>query len=293
MKTIIVKNQEEMDTVPLDFEGRVGIRAQNTDTISVKSSREVYVYGSSRVTAYDSSQVTAYDSSRVTACDSSQVFAHGSSQVFAWDSARVEAFLCASVIMRSASVFVKAYDFVVVRSFVANFQNIARFGDAVTVLQIPENGDAPEHITRETWLERSHIFTDGIQKRFVEKREINGVTVYCCDDGSFVVERDGKSAHGDTVEAAIEDLRYKVREDRDAAAYLGWRVDKDKVLTLEEAIEGYRVITGACEYGVKDFLNKTKIPEIITPYSIDVVTRGHYGNEAFRDFINAETGAEL
>lgn len=57
-------------------------------------------------------------------------------------------------------------------------------------------------------------------------------------------------------------------------------------MTYSEAIECYRVITGACSAGTRNFCeniltvkkNKYTIKEIIE------LTRGQYGSEIFKDF---------
>jgi hypothetical protein len=56
-------------------------------------------------------------------------------------------------------------------------------------------------------------------------------------------------------------------------------------VTKEDAIKMYRAITGACEFGTKNFVqslaktkNKYKISEIID------LTKNQYGNEQFKNF---------
>jgi len=95
MATIIVKNQKELDAVPLSFKEWTYVEIRTNDCIEVKSTYvngQVTACGSSQVRAYGSSQVTACDSSQVRACDSSQVTAYGSSQVTAYGSSQVTAY---------------------------------------------------------------------------------------------------------------------------------------------------------------------------------------------------------
>ena len=101
---------------------------------------------------------------------------------------------------------------------------------------------------------------------------------------SFCIEVDGVFSHGDTIKEAKESLLYKV-SNRDKSAYEGWTLNKK--ITKREAIESYRVITGACESGVRHFVEsvgKTKsrytVKEIIT------LTKGQYGNEEYKAFFD-------
>jgi hypothetical protein len=60
---------------------------------------------------------------------------------------------------------------------------------------------------------------------------------------------------------------------------------KDSVLSFADAIECYRVITGACSLGVKDFIQSNGIEE--RSYSIAEIielTKGRYMYEAFANF---------
>ena len=121
MKTIIIKTQAELNSLPAKFDEftYIEIRSDSSLTLEINKnpqssqvtacdSSQVRAYGSSQVRAYDSSQVTAYGSSQVRAYDSSQVTAYGSSQVTACDSSQVTA--CDSSQVRAyGSSQVRAY----------------------------------------------------------------------------------------------------------------------------------------------------------------------------------------
>jgi hypothetical protein len=79
-----------------------------------------------------------------------------------------------------------------------------------------------------------------------------GMTVDKCKNQYVVIIPDGVNSHGDTVEQAIADLRYKIGN-RDTTAYEYLRTEKGKVKT-DDLIKAYRVITGACMYGTKSFV---------------------------------------
>ena len=100
----------------------------------------------------------------------------------------------------------------------------------------------------------------------------------------YVVEKDGVFSHGDTLKEAKESLIYKI-SNRDKSMYEDYTLDS--VVTFEDAVKMYRVITGACEAGTRNFVQglakrkkKYTVAEIIT------ATQGQYGNETFKEFFN-------
>ena len=57
------------------------------------------------------------------------------------------------------------------------------------------------------------------------------------------------------------------------------------ILSFEEAIECYRVITGACEFGTKNFIETFKVPQ--KDYSVNEIielTQNQYGGKTFKEF---------
>ena len=82
---------------------------------------------------------------------------------------------------------------------------------------------------------------------------------------------------------AKEDLIFKIsnRSKRDFE-----HLTVESEVTLEEAIECYRVVTGACSFGAKDFV-QNKLTEKKEVYLISEVidkTSGEYGSEEFKSF---------
>ena len=49
-------------------------------------------------------------------------------------------------------------------------------------------------------------------------------------------------------------------------------------------IQAYRAITGACEFGVKDFCQGKKLPPKLSVAKAIELTQGRYGNEQFKGF---------
>ena len=68
----------------------------------------------------------------------------------------------------------------------------------------------------------------------------------------IVVEKNGIYSHGETIEKAIEDFRYKIGN-RYMSAYEYLRKTKEKI-SADEIIKAYMVITVSCEIGTKMFV---------------------------------------
>lgn len=99
----------------------------------------------------------------------------------------------------------------------------------------------------------------------------------------LVGDGNGKWAHGKTIKEAKRDLIYKI-SNRDKSKYKN--LNLDSVLSYEEAIECYRVITGACEYGTRGFI-ENELSEKKGSYTIGEIirlTNGKYRNSEFKKF---------
>ncbi len=280
MKTVIVKTQAEFDALPAKFDEYtiVEIRSDANIWITVNKCPD-----SSRVVARDSSRVVARESSSVVAWDSSSVEASESSSVVAWDSSSVVAHDISFVAIFASAVAVKAlYDYAI-----ASFNGCTpkvEFADGKT--QVIERPCSVMH-TFDEMLERGYVEADGICKKLVSRKTIGDVTVFTVRghvdrEDSFVARKGDKFAHGETVEKAIEDLRYKIT-DRDTERFKAWK--KTDTKPLDELIEAYRVITGACEFGVKEFMARAKVnKEAFTVSEAIKLTKGEFGSEAFSEF---------
>ena len=126
------------------------------------------------------------------------------------------------------------------------------------------------------------IFTEVVSKRgnVYRVKKLNTDKVFY-----LVTDGNGKWAHGDTLKEAREDLVYKLNKDIDKSVYEGMTLDTK--LSFEEAVVCYRVITGACSFGVKDFVSKNKIKK--KKYAISEVielTKGSYGSKEFENYFN-------
>jgi hypothetical protein len=100
----------------------------------------------------------------------------------------------------------------------------------------------------------------------------------------LVTDGNQKYSHGETLKEAKEDLIFKVDGRRpDDFKHL----NKESVLLMSEAIVAYRVITGACGFGVKDYI-KNRLPKEKEEFSMAEVielTKDEYGGNRFSEFI--------
>ena len=138
-----------------------------------------------------------------------------------------------------------------------------------------------------TWQNGRYIKADGIFMEVISKkgnvykvRKINKT-----EESFLITDGDRKWSHGNTLKEAKKDLIYKIGS-RNKDEYKNLTIDSE--LSFEKSIELYRVITGACSFGTRNFVeskliskkDKYKISEIIE------LTNGEWGNSVFKDFFN-------
>ena len=134
-----------------------------------------------------------------------------------------------------------------------------------------------------TWRDGKYIMIDGVfsevlgRRRHVYKtRRIGSKRIeFIVTDGS------GRWAHGATIKEARADLIYKIGS-RDTSKYKSMNVDS--VLTHPEAIEAYRIITGACAVGTRGFVESITPKKKYTIGEIITLTKGRFGNLEFAKF---------
>ena len=137
------------------------------------------------------------------------------------------------------------------------------------------------------WRNGEYIKVDGVfSKVILHKGNVYKIhQMKSTKERYLVTDGNGKWSHGDTLKEAKSDLIYKI-SNRDKSKYESLTLDSE--LTFEEAIEAYRVISGACAAGTKMFVesspdvkkDKYTIAEMIR------LTEGQYGSETFKDFFN-------
>jgi hypothetical protein len=133
---------------------------------------------------------------------------------------------------------------------------------------------------------REFLHADGILSEVIEKKgnvyhvrnSVNGLNGYVVTDGN------NHWAHGYTLDEAKQDLHYKMSF-RDKSEYEKLTLDSE--LPYDEAIACYRVITGACQFGTKSYLEH-RLPkpnkEKYTIREMIELTKGEYGGKEFREF---------
>ena len=100
----------------------------------------------------------------------------------------------------------------------------------------------------------------------------------------LITNGEGRWAHGDTLEEAKDDLLFKIGN-RNKDDYEGLTMDSE--LSFQDAITCYRVITGACSFGTRDFVENRLGENRKDKYTVKEIidlTEGEYGNKVFSEF---------
>ena len=133
---------------------------------------------------------------------------------------------------------------------------------------------------------RIYIKVDGVFSRLISEHA-NVLRIRQIGENKdryLVTDSLGRWAHGDTIADARKDLIYKI-SNRDTSRYKDLTLDSE--LTFDECIECYRVITGACAAGTRDYVeNRLPKPhkEKYTIREIIDLTDGEYGSKALKEF---------
>ena len=130
-----------------------------------------------------------------------------------------------------------------------------------------------------------YIYCDSILTHIKSKKHIGKYTFYVGKIKGRNVVTDGEAyAHCSSFKEGVLDIEFKKSKDRGAEQYSNLRLDS--VLTYDEAVVAYRVITGACRQGTQQFLdNLRKKKKSYTVAEIIELTKGQFGNTTFADFI--------
>ena len=132
-----------------------------------------------------------------------------------------------------------------------------------------------------------YIYCDGILTFIKNRHRIDSYTYYRGYFPNKNVIYDGTCyAHCHDLKSGIAALEYKHDKDRDVEQY--GHLTLDSVVSKDQAITMYRVITGACQAGTENFINGLK--EIKDSYTIQEIidlTRGQYGSDVFEKFFTS------
>jgi protein tyrosine/serine phosphatase len=100
--------------------------------------------------------------------------------------------------------------------------------------------------------EKGYCFFDGILSKVLSVKKTRGYTIYTTPFG-FITQKKNKTAHGETIKKAIQDLEFKF-----IAETLKKTPIKANTFITEQY---YRIITGACEQGVREWKMRNNIEE--------------------------------
>jgi hypothetical protein len=93
---------------------------------------------------------------------------------------------------------------------------------------------------------KGNCFFDGLLSKVLHFSNKMGYNIYKTPFG-FIVQKGKKTAHGNTIKKAIEDLEFKVISEKLKKA----PIKDDTIIDIKY----YRLITGACEQGVLSFIS--------------------------------------
>ena len=133
-----------------------------------------------------------------------------------------------------------------------------------------------------SFIKNDMLFADNILAQIINtKGNVYKIRIVGKTEISYCIKIGESFSHGKTIRDAKKDLIYKIGN-RDTSKFKDWKLDKK--VTLKEAIESYRVITGACEQGTKNFVNPIKTKTFYTVNEIIEATKGQYGNGTYKNF---------
>jgi len=137
-----------------------------------------------------------------------------------------------------------------------------------------------------SWQNGKYISVDGIFCETISKKgNVWKVKKYATEKTFYIVsDGNGIYSHGNSVKEAKEDLIFKT----DARSKDDYKdLTLKSTLKFDEAVKCYRVITGACQFGVKEFLSRKNIErKKMSIAKIIELTNGEYGSQSFSNFFN-------
>jgi hypothetical protein len=118
--------------------------------------------------------------------------------------------------------------------------------------------EIPKPIIDLSWMNGKYKKIDGIFCEIVSAHTVGNSIVLLNakklnkNEYFFIAQKDGYSAHGKTSESAIEDLTFKIASEKIKKE----PINADTLITVRL----YRIITGACDLGVREFMRSNEIP---------------------------------
>ena len=150
------------------------------------------------------------------------------------------------------------------------------------------NPTAYHELRNGDYVEGKYLFCDGILTHVKRKKQIGNYTYYIGRIKGKNVIYDGENyAHCKGLKGGINDLEFKRAKERGAEQYEGYKLDT--VVTYDDAITMYRIITGACKAGTEQFISSLReVKDKYTVLEIIDITKGQYRADVFRAFFDKE-----
>ena len=131
------------------------------------------------------------------------------------------------------------------------------------------------------WFTKPYIKSDGIFTEVLHKRGNVYKVKKIANDKIFYFVTNGKfNAHGNTLKKAKSDLEFKIIREKLKKE----PINKDTIITINY----YRLITGACELGVKSWMQQNNIKEGLKAIDLLPILEktNAYGYNKFKQLIN-------
>ena len=134
------------------------------------------------------------------------------------------------------------------------------------------------------YVPNEYIYCDGILTFIKNAHQIGKYTYYRGHFSDKNVIYDGTYyTHCKDLKSGIAGLDFKHAKGRGADQYKDLTINS--VVSKDQAINMYRVITGACQSSTENFINNLKeVKESYTIQEIIDLTRGQYGSRLFEEF---------
>jgi hypothetical protein len=139
-----------------------------------------------------------------------------------------------------------------------------------------------------TWQNGKYMSFDGIFGELISRKgnvwkckKVNKEEIFY-----VITDGEGRYSHGASLQEAREDLAYKIADNIDKEKYKGLPLDTK--FTFSEAVQCYRLITGACSFGTRHFIESYNISKRkkYTIKDMITLTEGQYGHNTFKEWFN-------
>jgi hypothetical protein len=128
--------------------------------------------------------------------------------------------------------------------------------------------------------EKKYCYFDNILSKVISVSEKKGYVIYTLPSG-YITQKGNFTAHGKTVKKSIEDLEFKIISEK-------LKYDPINADTLF-TVQYYRTLTGACEYGCKQWLIVNDMEDTDSILAKDLlpilVKSNAYGVDKFKQLI--------